>query len=125
VQAVVQVEGANWCYVQSEQGVERRDVELGRTNDKFVHVTKGLSSGDSVILNPMAIIDESKKSEIAPDAGAGETPEIPPPPAEGDSGGAKARGGAAGKAGGAAGKAGGAARFGGGRPTGGAGGGGK
>jgi len=78
VQAVVQIDGATWCYCQTDYGIERCDVELGRTNDKFVHVKSGLESGARVILNPMAIINESKKNEIAPDAGAGETPEIQP-----------------------------------------------
>jgi RND family efflux transporter MFP subunit len=81
VQAVVQVESETWCYLQTDQGIERRDIELGRTNDKFVHVTKGIESGDKIILNPMSIIVESEKQEIAPDADVGETPDIPPPPA--------------------------------------------
>jgi len=117
VQAIVQMDGSTWCYVQTEHGIERRDVELGRTNDKFVHVTKGLKSGEQIILNPMSIIkeSESEKKEIAPDAGMGETPDIPPPPAADENGGGKAPGGA--------GKAGGAARPGsGGRPAGGRGG---
>ncbi len=80
VQAVVQVESETWCYLQTDDGVERREIELGRTNDKFVHVTTGLKSGEKIILNPMSIIEESEKREIAPDANVGETPEIPPPP---------------------------------------------
>lgn len=83
VQAIVQMDGSTWCYSQTAHGIERRDVELGRTNDKFVHVTKGLQSGERIVLNPMSIIKESdsKKKKIAPDAGVGETPDIPPPPA--------------------------------------------
>ena len=132
VQAVVQVEGATWCYLQTDQGIERRDIELGRTNDKFVHVMKGLTSGEQIILNPMSIIEETEKKEIAPDAGVGESPEIPPPSATNVDkakkgpggaawkGGTTRKGGPAGKSSGA-GKGGGAARFGGGRGPGGGG----
>lgn len=61
VQAVIQIKGVSWCYVETEQGVERRELELGRTNDKFVHVRRGLSEKDLVILNPMAIVEESEE----------------------------------------------------------------
>ncbi len=66
VQAVVQVENDSWCYVESHGKIERRLLTLGRTNDKFVEIRKGLSQGDQVVLNPMAIVDESelqRKSE--------------------------------------------------------------
>jgi len=80
VQAVVQVNRDTWCYVQGAESIERRLLELGRSNDKFVHVVKGLVEGDRVILNTDAIFDESKDDakEIAPDAGASEVPQLPP-----------------------------------------------
>jgi HlyD family secretion protein len=135
VQAVVQIERDTWCYVQTEHGVERCDIELGRTNDKFVEVKKGLKSGWRVILNPMSIIKETEKTEIAPDAGVGETPEIFPASAATDDKGKKGRSEAAKKSGGAW-NGGGAGRTGGGgrgagaggsnrRPNGGQGGGGR
>ena len=81
VQAVVQVEAENWCYTDSGQGVERRDIQLGRSNDKFVHIMEGLSAGDRIVLNPMAILEEAKEKdgleEISPEAGAEEAPEVP------------------------------------------------
>lgn len=58
VQAIVQVGSANWCYVKTPGGVERRSIDLGRTNDKFVEIRDGLEDGDRVVLNPMAIVDE-------------------------------------------------------------------
>jgi RND family efflux transporter MFP subunit len=63
VQAVVQVEEETWCYVQREQQPERRSVELGRTNDKFVEVVSGIDQGDRVVLNPMAILEETKDDQ--------------------------------------------------------------
>ncbi|MEX0938618.1 MAG: efflux RND transporter periplasmic adaptor subunit [Pirellulales bacterium] len=71
VQAIVQIEKDNWCYVQSERGVERRKLDLGRTNDKFVQIRTGLQPGEQVVLNPMDLIEKSESQrQIAPDAGA-------------------------------------------------------
>ena len=79
VQAVVQVNKDSWCYVHSDEGIERRLLKLGRSNDKFVHVLEGLSAGNRVILNTDAIFDESQEEvgEISPEAGATEAPDIP------------------------------------------------
>lgn len=63
VQAVVQIGRQTWCYVDDAGRVERRDIELGRTNDKFVEILKGLDQGMRVVLNPMAIIDEAEQKE--------------------------------------------------------------
>lgn len=70
VQAVVQIDGQNWCYVEAPRGVERRMLTLGQTNDKFVHVVEGLEEGMRVVLNPMAIVDESQRNsrDLSPDA---------------------------------------------------------
>lgn len=78
VQAVAQVKKETWCYVHSDEGVERRLIKLGRSNDKFVHVLEGLSAGDRVILNTDAIFDEAEEgsNEISPEAGATEAPEV-------------------------------------------------
>lgn len=63
VQAVVQIGRQTWCYIDNAGRVERRDIELGRTNDKFVEILKGLDEGMRVVLNPMAIIDEAEQKE--------------------------------------------------------------
>ncbi|MCA9217773.1 MAG: efflux RND transporter periplasmic adaptor subunit [Planctomycetales bacterium] len=81
VQAVVQVERNTWCYVKTQGGVERRDVKIGRSNDKFVHVIEGVDDGDQVVLNPMDIVDtqktdeQSDTKEISPEEGSPELPE--------------------------------------------------
>lgn len=84
VQAVAQVKKESWCYVHSNEGVERRLIKLGRSNDKFVHVLEGLSAGDRVILNTDAIFDEAKEgdSDISPEAGAEKAPDVQPPIAD-------------------------------------------
>jgi len=77
VQAVVQIGSESWCYVGDGGSVERRVVQLGRTNTKFVEIREGLVEGDRVVLNPMAIVDEAQQEEqsISPEGDS-------PPPVE-------------------------------------------
>lgn len=74
VQAVCQIESETWCYVDNGEGVERRTVELGRNNDKFVQILNGIDQGDRVVLNPLAIasFDSDQSSAISPDDGTAE-----------------------------------------------------
>jgi RND family efflux transporter MFP subunit len=65
VQSVVQVGGDSWCYVEHGGGVERRLLELGMTNDKFVEIHSGLEEGDRVVLNPSAVMDEGSRRSAA------------------------------------------------------------
>jgi biotin carboxyl carrier protein len=48
------------CWVKSDQGVKRRLIELGDTNDEFVIVKGGLAEGEEVVLNPLAFVDEAQ-----------------------------------------------------------------
>jgi len=86
LQAVVQIQEDTWCYVDAGGGrVERRTLALGRTNDKFIEIREGLQEGERVVLNPMAIVDETRtrESTISPDEGD-ESSGKPIPPLEGD-----------------------------------------
>lgn len=74
VQAIAQVGEDSWCYVSVGSNVERRPVEVGQTNDKFVEIKSGLTAGEQVVLNTDAITDESRDSE-SEDPGAGEAAE--------------------------------------------------
>ena len=62
VQSVIQVQNDTWCYIESAGGVERRELELGRTNDKFVEIRSGIQAGERVVLNPNAITDGRNES---------------------------------------------------------------
>ena len=77
VQAIIQADQETWCYVESENGVERRDIKIGRSNDKFVHIREGISEGQRVVLNSMDIYDQQDRSEneISAESGAPEIPE--------------------------------------------------
>lgn len=72
VQAAMQVGRETWCYVENGSGAERRDLLLGRTNDKFVEVREGLKEGDRVVLNPMALWTETQQPGVpgVPEEGA-------------------------------------------------------
>jgi hypothetical protein len=71
VQAVVQREKDNWCYVDTGSGVERRSLDLGRSNDKFVQIQGGLGEGERIVLNPMTILEEieTQENQISPEIG--------------------------------------------------------
>ena len=61
----------SWCYVSTPRGVQRRDIVLGRSNDRFVQVADGLSEGDRVVLNPETILDATDPNgnrKISPEA---------------------------------------------------------
>ncbi len=68
VQAIVQINDATWCYIDNGEGVERRPVELGRNNDKFVEIVQGLEQDDRAVLNPLALAstEQSESRSITP-----------------------------------------------------------
>jgi RND family efflux transporter MFP subunit len=58
IQAIVQRESDNWCYVSVDGTPRRRGLRLGRSNAKFVEVLEGLDVGDEVVLNPQSILEQ-------------------------------------------------------------------
>ena len=64
VQAIVQRQKRSWAYVQTNGTLEKRELTLGKTNSKFVEVKTGIDPADQVVLNPMAILDESEGSAL-------------------------------------------------------------
>ncbi|MHB0957421.1 MAG: efflux RND transporter periplasmic adaptor subunit [Pirellulaceae bacterium] len=63
IQAVVQRADKNWCYVRVNGQPEKREITLGKTNDKFVEIKQGLQDDEVVVLNPMSLIDEQNTSQ--------------------------------------------------------------
>ena len=64
VQAIIEYSEKDHIAVRTPNGYDRREVELGATNDKFVEVTKGITAGNVVALNPLALISENEKREL-------------------------------------------------------------
>jgi RND family efflux transporter MFP subunit len=54
------------CWVKMEQGVHRRVIELGDSNDEFTVVSAGLAEGEEVVLNPAAFLDEAELEAMRP-----------------------------------------------------------
>ncbi|QDT10877.1 efflux RND transporter periplasmic adaptor subunit [Planctomycetes bacterium K23_9] len=77
VQSIIQTDGETWCYIEGENGVIRKPVQIGRSNDKFVHVQEGIAPGDLVVLNSMDIYEQQNDQPkgISADSGAPEMSE--------------------------------------------------
>lgn len=60
VASIVESPDGFLCWVKTESEVVQRSIELGDTNDEFTIVTHGLQEGESVILNPLAFVDEAQ-----------------------------------------------------------------
>ena len=52
VAAIVETEDSAFCWVRTKQGVERRSLKLGDSNDVFTIVEDGVTEGEEVVLNP-------------------------------------------------------------------------
>jgi len=73
VQCVTEIKGKHYVYVSGPEGIERREVEVGESNDKFVDITEGLQEGERVTMDARnRSADESKDKEEKP-------PEAKPP----------------------------------------------
>ncbi len=57
IQAVVTHEGTKLCYVMTDSGPEKREVETGAFNNDFVEIKSGLAEGEKVLLNPPRITE--------------------------------------------------------------------
>jgi len=57
IQTVVTHEGTKLCYVMTDGGSEKREVETGAFNNDFVEIKGGLAEGEKVLLNPPRITE--------------------------------------------------------------------
>jgi uncharacterized membrane protein YgcG len=62
VSAVVE-QGGGKCYVWivTPDGLERRLVIVGRTNENVIEIKDGVAVGEEVVLNPRAAVEEARK----------------------------------------------------------------
>jgi HlyD family secretion protein len=64
VQAVIRYEGKDHVALSRPGGgIEWRDVTLGISNERYVEVTQGLTSGDTVVMNPVSLMSEQEKRD--------------------------------------------------------------
>ena len=64
VAAVVETKDGDFCWVQTDEGPQRRSLQLGDSNDVFIAVESGVKEGDEVVLNPMAFIKEAQSDAL-------------------------------------------------------------
>ena len=60
VAAVLETVNQHLCWVQTSSGPQRRELDLGDSNDVAIVVNGGLSEGEQVILNPLASVEEAQ-----------------------------------------------------------------
>jgi HlyD family secretion protein len=65
VAAVVETAEGDFCWVKTAEGVKRRSLQLGDTNDVFTVVEAGLKAGDEVVLHPFAL-EEVQTEDLKP-----------------------------------------------------------
>ena len=68
VAAVIEQSGEFVCAVRTEEGFERRSVEIGMSNDQLVEVKQGLSPGDRVFLYPRGLLGDGPAKSSSADA---------------------------------------------------------
>jgi HlyD family secretion protein len=70
VAAIVETSEGFLCWVMTDEGAQKRLIELGDTNDEFTIVSAGLREGEAVVLNPTTFVDEAQREAIRPAADA-------------------------------------------------------
>jgi multidrug efflux pump subunit AcrA (membrane-fusion protein) len=66
VAAVLETVKGVFCWVKTAQGIQRRRLELGDTDDTFIVVRAGLNEGEQVVLDPLATVDEAQSVALKP-----------------------------------------------------------
>ena len=66
VASIVQSDERYFCWVKSLDGVQKRPIQVGDTNDEFIIVKSGIKEGDEVVLNPLAFVDEAQAVAASP-----------------------------------------------------------
>lgn len=62
LKAVLQFQGKSYVSVASRDGLNRREVQLGASNNEVVEITSGLGEGEEVSLDPLAQMTEEQKN---------------------------------------------------------------
>jgi HlyD family secretion protein len=71
VQAIVQFGGKDHITKKVGDRYEQIEVDLGASNEKYVEVTKGLSDGDVVVMDPVGLMTDDEKRVAFGAAGKG------------------------------------------------------
>ncbi|MCF7974452.1 MAG: hypothetical protein K9N55_11595 [Phycisphaerae bacterium] len=66
VSTVVETPQGAFCWISTTEGLQKRSLQLGDTNDAFIAVEAGLQEGDEVVLDPLASIQEAQTMVLTP-----------------------------------------------------------
>lgn len=69
--AVLDIGGHFVCWVQTNHGVERRELDLGDSSNMFIVVHGGVDENELVILDPLAHVPEAQREAAAALRGSG------------------------------------------------------
>ncbi len=61
VAAVVEKRGKYVAWAKTDSEFEKRPLLIGLSNDEFVEVKDGIAAGDSILLNPRAVVKEARE----------------------------------------------------------------
>lgn len=67
VQSVVEKKGQFFCWVSGPAGIEKREVQLGMSNNTRIEVKQGISDGELVLLNPRLSVAEAREDDHSED----------------------------------------------------------
>ncbi len=70
IQAILEYQGKDHVAARTPNGYERRVVEVGVNNERFVEVTKGVTAGTVVALNPVSLMTDEERREFQGSKGA-------------------------------------------------------
>ena len=66
VAAVIQHNREFSCWVETQNGIVERKLQLGDSNERFIVVESGLQEGDRVVLNPIDFVTEAQTKALQP-----------------------------------------------------------
>lgn len=69
-QALVAEQGKDYCYVAGQEGLERREVTLGRSTHDRLEICSGLQEGERVVEDPAALDDQALRLATVAEAPA-------------------------------------------------------
>ena len=64
VSAILPIKDKEFVTVKVNDTFPRREITVGKSDDKFVEITKGLKAGDLVVLNPTSLMSDDERREL-------------------------------------------------------------
>ena len=64
VESVLEFGSGFCCWVRQGNSISRRIVELADSDEKMVRVLGGIQAGETVILNPLAYVEEAQDAAL-------------------------------------------------------------